>query len=113
MEQAYTIKRWGKVVLYRFALFILVYLALVALGVFLLYIGYRWATSWGLNMVFYTYEQINNVVLGLLLFSLYLGVIALCLMFGLFLIKFIFAPKTQDDEKTIEITEADCPQILR
>lgn len=112
MEQAYTIKRWGKVVLYRFALFILVYLALVALGVFLLYIGYRWATSWGLNMIFYTYEQINNVVLGLLLFSLYLGVIALCLMFGLFLIKFIFAPKTLDDEKTIEITKADCPQIF-
>ena len=112
MEQTYTIKRWGKVVLYRFALFILVYLALVALGVFLLYIGYRWATSWGLNMIFYTYEQINNVVLGLLLFSLYLGVIALCLMFGLFLIKFIFAPKTLDDEKTIEITEVDCPQIF-
>ena len=112
MEQTYTIKRWGKVVLYRFALFILVYLALVALGVFLLYIGYRWATSWGLNMIFYTYEQINNVVLGLLLFSLYLGIIALCLMFGLFLIKFILAPKTQDDEKTIEITEADCPQIF-
>lgn len=112
MEQAYTIKRWGKVVLYRFALFILVYLALVALGVFLLYIGYRWATSWGLNMIFYTYEQINNVVLGLLLFSLYLGIIALCLMFGLFLIKFIFAPKTDDSEKSIEITETDCPQIF-
>ena len=112
MEQAYTIKRWGKVVLYRFALFILVYLALVALGAFLLYIAYRWATSWGPDMLVYTYEEVNNVLLGLFLFCSYIGVIALCVMFGLFLIKFIFAPKTDDSEKSIEIVAADCPQIF-
>ena len=112
MKQAYTIKRWGKVVLYRFALFILVYLALVALGAFLLYIAYRWATSWGPDMLIYTYEEVNNVLLGLFLFCSYIGVIALCVMFGLFLIKFIFAPKTDDSEKSIEIVAADCPQIF-
>ena len=47
MRENNAIRALGKTVLYRIALFVLVYRSLVAFGLTLLYIGYKWATFWG------------------------------------------------------------------
>ena len=90
MRENNAIRALGKTVLYRIALFVLVYLSLVALGLTLLYIGYKWATFWGIDMLQRAFDGTNSGFVMLILLGAYLGVIALCLMFGLFLVKFIF-----------------------
>ncbi|MFC2494247.1 MAG: M48 family metallopeptidase, partial [Prevotella sp.] len=112
MRENNAIRALGKTVLYRIALFVLVYLSLVALGLILLYIGYEWATFWGIDMLQRAFDGTNSGFVMLILLGAYLGVIALCLMFGLFLVKFIFTQLNVEEEGRIQVKESDCPQLF-
>ena len=112
MRENNAIRALGKTVLYRIALFVLVYLSLVALGLILLYIGYEWATFWGIDMLQRAFDGTNSGFVMLILLGAYLGVIALCLMFGLFLVKFIFTQLNVEEEGRIQVKENDCPQLF-
>ena len=80
MRENNAIRALGKTVLYRIALFVLVYLSLVAFGLLLLYIGYKWATLWGIDMLQRVFDDTNSGFAMLILLGVYLGVITLCLM---------------------------------
>ena len=112
MRENNAIRALGKTVLYRIALFVLVYLSLVAFGLLLLYIGYKWATFWGIDMLQRVFNDTNSGFAMLILLGVYLGVITLCLMFGLFLVKFIFTRLNVEEEGKTLVKESDCPQIF-
>ena len=79
MRENNAIRALGKTVLCRIALFVLVYLSLVAFGLLLLYIGYKWATFWGIDMLQRVFNDTNSGFAMLILLGVYLGVITLCL----------------------------------
>ena len=112
MRENNAIRALGKTVLCRIALFVLVYLSLVAFGLLLLYIGYKWATFWGIDMLQRVFNDTNSGFAMLILLGVYLGVITLCLMFGLFLVKFIFTRLNVEEEGKTLVKESDCPQIF-
>lgn len=112
MRENNAIRALGKTVLYRIALFVLVYLSLIAFGLLLLYIGYKWATFWGIDMLQRVFDGTNSGFAMLILLGVYLGVITLCLMFGLFLVKFIFTRLNVEEEGKTLVKESDCPQIF-
>ncbi len=112
MRENNAIRALGKKVLCRIALFVLVYLSLVALGLTLLYIGYKWTTFWGIDMLQRAFDGTHSGFVMLILLGVYLGVIALCMMFGLFLVKFIFTRLNVEEEGKILVKEPDCPLIF-
>ena len=113
MRENNAIRALGKKVIYRIALFVLVYLSLVALGLLLLYIGYKWATSWGVGLMEQVFDSTNSGIVMLIIIGIYLGIIALCLMFGLFLLKFIFTRQSDEEDGRILVNENDCPQLFQ
>ena len=105
MRENNAIRALGKKVIYRIALFVLVYLSLVAFGLLLLYIGYKWATSWGVGLMEQVFDSTNSGIVMLIIIGIYLGIIALCLMFGLFLLKFIFTRQSDEEDGRILVNE--------
>lgn len=106
------IRQWSRTVQKRIAIFALVYLLLVGLGVFLLFIAYQWATVWGLTLLNAVIDSGYPGATLLLSAIVYVSVIAMCLMFGLFLVKFLFARSQTDNGIRVEVKEADCPKLF-
>jgi Zn-dependent protease with chaperone function len=112
METKNDIQRWSKTVLWRIVLFAVVYLLLIAVGIGLLFFAYKWATDWGLVLLLFILDEVHSGFLFWLVFTGYLGMIATCLMFGLFLVKFLFAHSQEDDGIRMEVTSSEYPEIF-
>lgn len=108
MESEEIIRKHSIHVLFRIILFILVYIGLIALGVFLLWIAYRFAV-WGILHL----TSISSVRLILLLLGIMIGGIGFSVMFGIYLVKFIFAKTQNINENRRLITEAECPALFK
>ncbi|HEY9542531.1 M48 family metallopeptidase [Prevotella sp.] len=113
MKTANEMDACARKVLKRMAVFGLVYVLLILLGVLLLVGSYLWATRWGWYILLATISQIHSGAIIAIVLGLYVGVILLSLAFGLYLIKYIFARHRDDDTDRIEVTEADCPRLFR
>lgn len=92
--------------------FILTYSLLIAAGILILVLAYYWATDWGLELVNTVYNNVNSGYIMLLASATYVGIIAVCLMSGLFLVKFLFARRSSEEEAKTEVKEEDCPQLF-
>ena len=59
------------------------------------------------------FDSTNSGIVMLIIIGIYLGIIALCLMFGLFLLKFIFTRQSDEEDGRILVNENDCPQLFQ
>lgn len=107
MESEDVIRKHSISVLFRIALFILVYIGLIALGVFLLWIAYRFAV-WG----FLHFTAISSFRLILILIGAMIGGIGFSVMFGIYLVKFIFSKTQNINANRRLVTEAECPALF-
>ena len=107
MESEDVIRKHSISVLFRIALFILVYIGLIALGVFLLWIAYRFAV-WG----FLHLTAISSIRLILILIGVMIGGIGFSVMFGIYLVKFIFSKTQNVNANRRLVTETECPALF-
>ena len=102
------IKRQAKDVILRIVLFVLVYIFLIALGGTLIYFSLLVAV-WGVAAIF----AIGVSRLSLLLILLILGVVGFTLMFGFYLIKFLFSKTKNENSQRRLVTEKECPVLFQ
>lgn len=107
MESEDIIRKHSIHVLFRIALFILVYIGLIALGVLLLWVAYQF-TVWGILHL----TAISNIKIILILIGIMIGGIGFSVMFGIYLVKFIFSRTQNTNENRRRITEAECPALF-
>lgn len=107
MESEDVIRKHSISVLFRIALFILVYIGLIALGVFLLWIAYRFAV-WG----FLHLTAISSIRLILILIGVMIGGIGFSVMFSIYLVKFIFSKTQNVNANRRLVTETECPALF-
>lgn len=112
MQHQNNIQHWSQIVRKRIALFVLAYLLLIGLGFLLLLFAYKWATDWGLTLLTYFSEESLPALIILFLIVAYVSIIAMCLMFGLFLVKFLFTSSKANNQIKMEVKEEDCPQLF-
>lgn len=102
------VKRQAKNVTFRIVLFVLVYILLIALGVTLIYLSVL-AAMWGLALVY----EIGFNRAALLLVLVVIGVLGFTLMFGLYLIKFLFSRTKNENPQRKEVKESECPDLFQ
>lgn len=85
MKHNDTIRQHSSIVLFKISLFILVYIGLIAIGVLLIWLAYQFC-FWGVLHL----TALHSIRLMLLLLALMVGGIGFSLMFGIYLVKFIF-----------------------
>lgn len=108
MKHNDTIRQHSSIVLFRISLFIFVYIGLIAIGVLLIWLAYRFC-FWGVLHL----TALHSIRLMLLLLALMVGGIGFSLMFGIYLVKFIFSRTINNNESRRLITETECPQLFQ
>lgn len=103
-----TIQRQAKGVTVRIVLFILVYILLIVLGATLIYFSLLGAL-WGLSMV----VRMGFSRGALFMLLLIVGVLGFTMMFGLYLIKFLFSKTKNENSQRRQIMESECPALFK
>lgn len=108
MKHNDTIRQHSSIVLFKISLFILVYIGLIAIGVLLIWLAYQFCFWEVLHLT-----ALHSIRLMLLLLALMVGGIGFSLMFGIYLVKFIFSRTINNNESRRLITETECPQLFQ
>lgn len=106
MEHDKAIARYSSNVIFKIFLFILVYICLIIVGGILLWLAFQLAVIGFPNIL-----RIRNIQGIFFAAMAILGGIGFALMFGLYLFKFLFTKKTNQN-KNREVTETECPQLF-
>lgn len=102
------VKHQAKDVIIKIALFVFVYVLLIALGATLLWFAFQ-LVYFALPIVF-SYSGIRAIIFMLLLIA---GGVGFALMFGLYLVKFLFSRTRNENSQRRLVTEKECPELFK
>lgn len=103
-----SLKRQTRDVILRIFVFILVYLLLIAVGATLIYFSLKLA-FWAFPEIF----RIRNIRGIIVMLLIIIGGVGFTLMFGLYLIKFLFSRTKNLNTRRREVTEKECPELFQ
>lgn len=102
------IQRQVKDVIFKIVLFVFVYVLLIALGATLIWFAFKLA-FWMLGAIL----DIRNIRAIIFILLAVAGGVGFALMFGLYLVKFLFSKTRNENSKRRLVTEQECPELFK